>query len=169
MTSHNQEEINTNLKIFIAEIIKQDRPDSHLITVLHKAQELNGYLSREIMDLVSQEMNIPTSTIWGVATFYHYFKLNPVGKYNISVCMGTACYVKGGSEVLTAVKEELGIEIGQTTEDLLFSLHEARCIGACGLAPVAMINDKIYGELTPKKIIDIINNLKKEDESKQIP
>ncbi|MFA6913903.1 MAG: NAD(P)H-dependent oxidoreductase subunit E [Endomicrobiia bacterium] len=169
MTSHNQEEINTNLKIFIAEIIKQDRPDSHLITVLHKAQELNGYLSREIMDLVSQEMNIPTSTIWGVATFYHYFKLNPVGKYNISVCMGTACYVKGGSEVLTAVKEELGIEIGQTTEDLLFSLHEARCIGACGLAPVAMINDKIYGELTPKKIVDILNNLKKESENTQIP
>ncbi|MDD5101905.1 MAG: NAD(P)H-dependent oxidoreductase subunit E [Endomicrobiaceae bacterium] len=169
MTSHNQEEININLKIFIAEIIKKERPDSHLITVLHKAQELNGYLSREIMDLVSQEMNIPTSTIWGVATFYHYFKLNPIGKYNISVCMGTACYVKGGSEVLTAVKEELDIEIGQTTEDLLFSLHEARCIGACGLAPVAMINDKIYGELTPKKIIDIINNLKKEAESKQIP
>ena len=169
MTSHNQQEINTHLKNFIAEIIKQDRPDSHLITVLHKAQELNGYLSREIMDLVSQEMNVPTSTIWGVATFYHYFKLNPIGKYNISVCMGTACYVKGGSEVLTAVKEELDIEIGQTTEDLLFSLHEARCIGACGLAPVAMINDKIYGELTPKKIIDIINNLKKEDESKQIP
>lgn len=169
MTSHNQQEINTQLKNFIAEIIKQDRPDSHLITVLHKAQELNGYLSREIMDLVSQEMNIPTSTIWGVATFYHYFKLNPVGKYNISVCMGTACYVKGGSEVLTAVKEELGIEIGQTTEDLLFSLHEARCIGACGLAPVAMINDKIYGELTPKKIVDILNNLKKESENTQIP
>jgi NADH:ubiquinone oxidoreductase subunit E len=168
MTSHihNQEEINNQIKDFIAEILKQDRPDSHLITVLHKAQELNGYLSREVMDLVSQEMNIPTSTIWGVATFYHYFKLNPIGKYNISVCMGTACYVKGASEILETLKEELGIGVGETTEDMLFSMHEARCIGACGLAPVAMINDKIYGELTPKKITDIINKLRKEEEPK---
>ncbi|MEA5001058.1 MAG: NADH-quinone oxidoreductase subunit NuoE [Endomicrobiaceae bacterium] len=168
MTSHihNQEEINKQIKDFIAEILKQDRPDSHLITVLHKAQELNGYLSREVMDLVSQEMNIPTSTIWGVATFYHYFKLNPIGKYNISVCMGTACYVKGASEILETLKEELGIGVGETTEDMLFSMHEARCIGACGLAPVAMINDKIYGELTPKKITDIINKLRKEEETK---
>lgn len=168
MTSHthNQEEINKQVKNFIAEILKKDRPDSHLITVLHKAQELNGYLSRDIMNLVSEEMNIPSSTIWGVATFYHYFKLNPIGKYNISVCMGTACYVKGASEILETLKEELGIGIGETTEDMLFSIHEARCIGACGLAPVAMINDKIYGELTPKKITDIINRLRKQEETK---
>ncbi|MGE4385283.1 MAG: NAD(P)H-dependent oxidoreductase subunit E [Endomicrobiaceae bacterium] len=168
MTSHthNQEEINKQVKNFIAEILKKDRPDSHLITVLHKAQELNGYLSRDIMNLVSEEMNIPSSTIWGVATFYHYFKLNPIGKYNISVCMGTACYVKGASEILETLKEELGIGIGETTEDMLFSIHEARCIGACGLAPVVMINDKIYGELTPKKITDIINLLRKQEETK---
>ncbi|MFA7074721.1 MAG: NAD(P)H-dependent oxidoreductase subunit E [Endomicrobiaceae bacterium] len=168
MTSHthNQEEINKQVKNFIAEILKKDRPDSHLITVLHKAQELNGYLSRDIMNLVSEEMNIPSSTIWGVATFYHYFKLNPIGKYNISVCLGTACYVKGASEILETLKEELGIGIGETTEDMLFSIHEARCIGACGLAPVVMINDKIYGELTPKKITDIINLLRKQEETK---
>ncbi|MDD3729859.1 MAG: NADH-quinone oxidoreductase subunit NuoE [Endomicrobiaceae bacterium] len=159
---HNQQEINSRLKIFIDEIKKTERSDSHLITILHKAQELNGYLSKEIMDLVAEEMQIPTSVIWGVATFYHYFKLSPIGKYNISVCMGTACYVKGASEVLETIKETLEIEIGETTEDMMFSLQEARCIGACGLAPVAMINDKIYGELNPKKIVDIINKLKEE-------
>ena len=166
---HNQQEINKNLKLFIDEIKKQQRSDSHLITILHKAQELNGYLSKEIMNIVAEEMQIPASVIWGVATFYHYFKLSPIGKYNISVCMGTACYVKGANEVLETVKETLDIEIGETTEDMLFSLHEARCIGACGLAPVAMINDKIYGELTPKKIVDVINDLKKQaDEEAKI-
>lgn len=157
-----QQEINKQLKNFILEIKKQERSDSHLITILHKAQELNGYLSKELMDLVAEEMQIPTSVIWGVATFYHYFKLSPIGKYNISVCMGTACYVKGANEVLETVKEILDIKIGETTEDMLFSLQEARCIGACGLAPVVMINDKIYGELNPKKITDIINDLKKQ-------
>lgn len=157
-----QQEINKQLKNFILEIKKQERSDSHLITILHKAQELNGYLSKELMDLVAEEMQIPTSVIWGVATFYHYFKLSPIGKYNISVCMGTACYVKGANEVLETVKEILDIKIGETTKDMLFSLQEARCIGACGLAPVVMINDKIYGELNPKKITDIINDLKKQ-------
>lgn len=157
-----QQEINNQLKNFILEIKKQERSDSHLITILHKAQELNGYLSKEIMDLIAEDMQIPTSVIWGVATFYHYFKLSPIGKYNISVCMGTACYVKGANEVLETIKEILDIKIGETTEDMLFSLQEARCIGACGLAPVVMINDKIYGELNPKKITDIINDLKKQ-------
>lgn len=164
---HNQQEINNQLKIFIDEIKKRERSDSHLITILHKAQELNGYLSKEIMDLVAEEMQIPTSVIWGVATFYHYFKLSPIGKYNISVCMGTACYVKGASEVLETIKETLEIGIGETTEDMMFSLQEARCIGACGLAPVAMINDKIYGELNAKKITDIINDLKKQAEEEE--
>lgn len=159
-----QQEINNQLKNFILEIKKQERSDSHLITILHKAQELNGYLSKEIMDLIAEDMQIPTSVIWGVATFYHYFKLSPIGKYNISVCMGTACYVKGANEVLETIKEILDIKIGETTEDMLFSLQEARCIGACGLAPVVMINDKIYGELNPKKITDIINDLKKQSE-----
>jgi NADH-quinone oxidoreductase subunit E/NADP-reducing hydrogenase subunit HndA len=161
-----QQEISKQLKNFILEIKKQERSDSHLITILHKAQELNGYLSKEIMDLVAEEMQIPTSVIWGVATFYHYFKLSPIGKYNVSVCMGTACYVKGANEVLETVKELLDIKIGETTKDMLFSLQEARCIGACGLAPVAMINDKIYGELNPKKITDIINGLKKQENEK---
>ncbi|GAB1402639.1 NADH-quinone oxidoreductase subunit NuoE [Elusimicrobiota bacterium] len=159
-----QQEINKQLKNFISEIKTQERSDSHLITILHKAQELNGYLSKETMDLIAEDMQIPTSVIWGVATFYHYFKLSPIGKYNISVCMGTACYVKGANEVLETIKEILDIKIGETTEDMLFSLQEARCIGACGLAPVVMINDKIYGELNPKKITDIINDLKKQAE-----
>jgi NADH-quinone oxidoreductase subunit E/NADP-reducing hydrogenase subunit HndA len=150
------------LKDFIAGTQTLAYPDSHLIAVLHKAQGLFGYLSRETMDLIAQEMRIPTAHIWGVATFYHYFKLAPPGRHQIAMCLGTACYVKGASEVLEALKKELGVEVGQTTGDDLFTLQEARCLGACGLAPVCMIDDKIYGDLTAKKITDIIAKYRKE-------
>jgi NADH:ubiquinone oxidoreductase subunit E len=154
------------LKDFIARTQGQEHPDSHLIGVLHKAQELYGYLSQETMDLVAQEMRIPTAHIWGVATFYHYFKLTPPGKHQISLCLGTACYVKGAAQVMEALKKDLAVEVGQTTPDGLFTLQEARCLGACGLAPVCMIDDKIYGELTPKKIVDIIAKYRKEAKGK---
>ncbi|MCL2484758.1 MAG: NADH-quinone oxidoreductase subunit NuoE [Endomicrobia bacterium] len=144
------------LKNYIEQYLKKEDGDSYLIAVLHKAQELYGFLSRETMEFVAQEMNIPTSTIWGVATFYHYFNLKPRGKYIISVCMGTACYVKGAAEIMGALKEELGIKEGETTKDMLFTLQEARCLGACGLAPLIMINGKIHGDLTPKKIAELI-------------
>jgi NADH:ubiquinone oxidoreductase subunit E len=144
------------LKDFISKTQGQPHPDSHLIGVLHKAQELYGYLSKETMDLVAQEMRIPTAHIWGVATFYHYFKLNPPGKHQISLCLGTACYVKGASQVMEAIMKDLGVEVGQTTADGLFTLQEARCLGACGLAP----------ELTPKKITDIIAKYRKEAKGK---
>ncbi len=149
------------LRAFIAVCVQKEYPDSYLIAVLHKAQELFGYLSVEVMDEVAHKMNIPTAHIWGVATFYHYFNLKPIGKYVISVCLGTACYVKGAAEVLEAIKRELGVEIGQTTADNLFTLHEARCLGACGIAPVIMINDKIYGELDAKKVVALINQYRK--------
>ncbi len=154
------------LKDFISKAQTDAHPDSQLIAVLHKAQEIYGYLSRETMDLVAEQMRLPTAHIWGVATFYHYFKLTPPGRHQISLCLGTACYVKGAAQVLEALKKDLGVDVGQTTPDGLFTLQEARCLGACGLAPVCMIDDKVYGELTPKKITDIIARYRKDAKGK---
>lgn len=150
------------LKKYMQELKGRARPDSQLIAVLHKAQELYGYLPKEIMDEVALTMNIPTAHIWGVATFYHYFNLAPKGKYTISVCLGTACYVKGAEEILEALKQELKIGLGETSEDGLFSLQETRCLGACGLAPVMMVGDKIYGTLTSKKVVEVIKMYRKQ-------
>ena len=149
------------LKKYIEKTSGNEHAESYLIAVLHKAQGLFGYISKDVMNMVSAEMNIPTAHIWGVATFYHYFNLKPVGKHVISVCMGTACYVKGADKVKDALKRELGIEVGETTEDGLFTLQEARCLGACGIAPVIMIDENIYGELDNKKTIDLINKYRK--------
>lgn len=149
------------LKAFIADCSQKEYPDSYLIAVLHKVQGLFGYLPREVMDQVADMMQIPTAHIWGVATFYHYFNLKPIGKHTVSVCLGTACYVKGAAEILEAIKRELGIQVGQTTEDMMFTLQEARCLGACGIAPVIMIDDKIYGELDAKKVVAVINQYRK--------
>jgi len=139
--------------------------ESYLIDILHKAQGLYGYLKKDIMDFIAEEMNVPTAHIWGVATFYHYFNLKPIGKYVISVCMGTACYVKGATDVLDAIKKELKVKVGDTTSDGMFTLQEARCLGACGLAPVIMVNNKIHGELTPKKVLDIIAGYRKSEKA----
>jgi len=155
------------LKRYMQDVKSGENKESYLIAILHKAQELYGYLDRDIMDEIAVTMNIPTARIWGVATFYHYFSLAPKGKYVISVCMGTACYVKGAAELLDVIKEELKISIGETTEDRLFTLQEARCLGACGLAPVMMIDDIIYGELTPKKVVKLLNDYRNRDK-KQI-
>ncbi|MCK4998251.1 MAG: NADH-quinone oxidoreductase subunit NuoE [Anaerohalosphaera sp.] len=149
------------LKEYIAATQSNDNPESYLIAVLHKVQGLFGYLPREVMDVVAKAMNIPTAHIWGVATFYHYFNLKPVGKHIVSVCMGTACYVRGAGKVLEALKKNIGVEIGETSEDKLFTLQEARCLGACGIAPVIMIDDKIYGELTGKTATELIKKYRK--------
>jgi NADH:ubiquinone oxidoreductase subunit E len=141
----------------------QEHHESQLIAILHKAQELYGYLDKEVMNEIAVSMNIPTAHIWGVATFYHFFNLKPKGKHTVAICLGTACYVKGAQQVLEAIQEELKIELGDTTTDKLFTLQEARCLGACGLAPVVMIDEKIYGELTPKKIVDILQEFRKKD------
>ncbi|MBM3245083.1 MAG: NAD(P)H-dependent oxidoreductase subunit E [Candidatus Omnitrophica bacterium] len=150
------------LKEYMGQFKGKPRSESNLITIMHKAQELYGYLSQEAMDAIALEMSIPTAHIWGVATFYHYFNLTEQGKYTISVCLGTACYIKGAAEILDKIREELGIDIGQVTEDKLFGLQIARCLGACGLAPVIMINGKIYGSLTPKKVSEIIQSYRKQ-------
>ncbi len=151
------------LKKFIDGLRDKPHFESYLIAVLHKAQGLFGFLSRDTMDFVSAEMNIPTAHIWGVATFYHYFNLEKQGMYNVAICMGTACYVKGAADILKTLKKELKVEVGGTTEDNLFTLSEARCVGACGLAPVVMIDDEIYGDLTPESIVELIKMYRKKE------
>lgn len=152
----------TALKDFMETRKTDEYHESHLIGILHKAQELYGYLSQEIMQQIALEMQIPAAKIWGVASFYHYFNLKPVGKHIISVCLGTACYVKGAGRILDRLQEDLNLKIGETSQDRLFSLHEARCLGACGLAPVVMIGDRIHGNLTPDRMSEIVRELKKD-------
>lgn len=145
------------LKATIAEH-KDDK--GALMPVLQKAQELYGYLPIEVQTMISEEMGIPLEKVYGVATFYSQFSLNPKGKYRISVCLGTACYVKGSGDVFNTLQKVLGIKGGEITKDGLFSLDDCRCIGACGLAPVMTINDDVYGRLTgdEKEIKDILAN-----------
>ncbi|MDD5255570.1 MAG: NAD(P)H-dependent oxidoreductase subunit E [Candidatus Omnitrophica bacterium] len=149
------------LKTFMEQLRGTPRSESNLIAILHKVQELYGYLNREAMDEVAATMQIPTAHIWGVATFYHYFKLKAPGKHVIAICLGTACYIKGAGEILEKLKDELKIDIGGISPDGMFSLEEARCLGACGLAPVMMIDGKIYGSLTPKRVSEIIQGYRK--------
>ncbi|MBN1411266.1 MAG: NADH-quinone oxidoreductase subunit NuoE [Spirochaetales bacterium] len=146
---------------FIDNYREKDNFESYLIAVLHRVQEVNGYVDEASMDLIAHAMGIPTARIYGVATFYHFFNLKPVGKYIISVCMGTACFVKGANAIADKIKEILNIETGETTKDGLFTLQEARCLGACGQAPVLMINNKIHGRMTPKKTADMIKKIKR--------
>ena len=124
--------------------------------VLQAAQEIFGYLPEEVQIMVAEGLDIPLSEVYGVSTFYSFFTLNPKGKYQISLCLGTACYVKGASDVLEAVEKHLGICPGSITPDGKFSLDACRCIGACGLAPVMMINNDVYGRLTPEQVGGIL-------------
>jgi NADH:ubiquinone oxidoreductase subunit E len=145
---------------YIENCMKKEHPKSYLIAVLHKIQDRYGYLSIENLQAVAYLMNIPSSNVSGVASFYHYFSLTPKGKYVISVCMGTACYVKGAEKVLNKIFEELNITIGKTTEDNLFTLTETRCLGMCAMAPVLKIGDDIYSKVKPDEIVDILKKYK---------
>jgi len=133
-----------------------------LVPVLHEAEEVYGYLPLEVQKKIAEGLNIPLAEVYGVVTFYTQFSLNPKGKYKIQVCMGTACYVKGSGAILEKLKEKLEIDVGECTSDGKFSLEACRCIGACGLAPVIMINDDVYGRLVPDDIEGIIEKYKKE-------
>mgnify|MGYP000708292413 FL=1 len=128
-----------------------------LIPVLHEAQDLYGHLPFEVQKIIADGLNIPVAKVYGVVTFYSQFSLNPKGKYRVSVCIGTACYVKGAAEILDKLKERLSIDVGECTDDGLFSLDSCRCIGACSLAPVVTINDEVYGKLVPADIDGIID------------
>lgn len=132
-----------------------------LINILHKAQEHFGYLPAEVQETIAQNLNISVAKVYGVVTFYSFFSMTPKGKHPISVCIGTACYVRGAEKVLEELKKELKISVGETTPDGKFSLSCLRCVGACGLAPVVMIGDKTYGRVAPedvKKIIEEYNS-----------
>ncbi len=130
-------------------VIEEHRDDpGALMPVLQKAQDIYGYLPIEVQEMISQKMGIPMEKVYGVSTFYSQFSLNPKGKYKISVCLGTACYVKGSGVVFEKLQSILGIGGGEITSDGKFSLDDCRCIGACGLAPVMTVNDDVYGKLT---------------------
>ena len=144
---------NAELEAYISE---NKDVEGVLIPVMQKAQELFGYLSLETMELISERLDVPVSEIYGVATFYALFSLTPKGEYVISVCTGTACYVKGAQLVLDEVKKQLGIESGEPTPDGKFSIQDTRCLGCCGLAPVMVINNDVYGRLEPADIKDIL-------------
>ncbi|MCS7151076.1 MAG: NAD(P)H-dependent oxidoreductase subunit E [Endomicrobia bacterium] len=148
------------LKDYLKNFKDKPRVESNLITILHKVQDIFGYLDRSALEEVAETIQVPTSHIWGVATFYHYFKLKKPGKHIISVCLGTACYIKGADEIIAKLKEELKTDVGGVSPDGLFSLEEARCLGACSLAPVVMIDGKVYGNLTPQSVTQIIKEYK---------
>ena len=159
------QECNCNKKdenlVKIVEEYKHDK--SNLIQVLNGVQEYYGYIPKDAMIYISEEMNIPVAEIYGVVTFYSRFSLKPKGKYNICVCQGTACFVKGAERILDKVKQELGIEVGETTEDGKFSLEPTRCLGACGLAPVFTINGEVYGNATVEKVKKVLDELKSKE------
>lgn len=134
-----------------------------LIEILRQAQEIFGYLPMEVQEFIAQEMNLPVSKIYGVVTFYNFFSMKPRGKHMVNVCLGTACYVKGASRIVSLLEEILGIKMGETTEDKLFTLSAVRCVGACSLAPVIVIGEDTFGRLeTKKQVSDIIDRYKTE-------
>lgn len=150
----------TELKAFIDECrgnAKEGRVRGVLIECLHKAQELFGYLPKEVQVYVARELSLHHSVVYGVISFYSFFNENPVGKFRISICTGTACFVRGAGRVMQEFQHFLHIEDGGTTPDRNYSLASLRCVGACSLAPVVLVNEKVYGNVTAKMVPDIIN------------
>lgn len=147
---------------FIRGVFDPDHPQSALISILHFGQEKFGYLSPDLMEHVAQVTQVPSAEIYGVATFYGYFKLQPQGKHRISVCMGTACYIRGAAKLLETIEDMLDVKPGQTTEDNLFTLDETRCIGACGLAPVLTVDEKVYANVEPEQLKGILEEWRKD-------
>lgn len=141
---------------------KYDNKPGELINILHEAQSLQGYLPEEMQRIIAARLDIPVSKVYGVVTFYTFFTMTPKGKYPISVCMGTACYVRGSEKLLEELKRRLGIDVGETTPDGKYSLDCLRCVGACGLAPVVMIGEKVYGRLQAADIKNILDELEQQ-------
>lgn len=148
----------------VNEILQQFLKDKqNLITILNEVQEKYGYIPKIAQIEISNYLNIPLAEVYGVITFYSRFTLKPKGKYNISVCLGTACFVKGSKELFERAKQKLGIEEGETTSDGLFSLDATRCVGACGLAPVFTVNNEVYGKATVKKLDEVLDSIKDQE------
>ena len=143
-------------KELMAVIEEHKGQEGATIPVLHKAQEIYGYLPIEVQTMIAEGLGVPLAEVYGIVTFYTQFSLSPKGKYHIGVCLGTACYVKGSGDILEKIKERLGIDVGECTEDGKFSIEATRCIGACGLAPVLTVNEEVYGRLTVDDVDDIL-------------
>ncbi len=137
--------------------IDSGKHDKHLLmTVMQKAQDIYGYLPFEVQVMIAEGMDVPLEKVYGVSTFYAQFALSPKGEYNVSVCLGTACYVKGSQDVFDEISKQLDIGAGECTGDGRFSLEDCRCVGACGLAPVFMVNEDVYGKVTPDQVKGIL-------------
>ena len=134
----------------------------NLIMVLHQVQQTYGYIPRNIAIEISERLSVPLAKIYGVVTFYNFFKLEKAGKYKIQVCLGTACYIRGGDDLLKALEKELGIGLNSTTPDGLFSIEAVRCLGCCGLAPVIVVNGNVHGRVTAKDVPAIIEQYRKQ-------
>ncbi|NLT97824.1 MAG: NADH-quinone oxidoreductase subunit NuoE [Christensenellaceae bacterium] len=145
---------------FIRFIEEQKKKPGPLMPIMQKAQSLFGALTIEVQELISEQLGIPMSDVYGVATFYSQFALEPKGEHIISVCMGTACYVRNAEKVLDRLSEELGVSPGGTTPDRKFTLEPTRCLGCCGLAPVIMIDDQVFGRLTPSDVPEVLAKFK---------
>lgn len=145
----------------VGEILdKYGRQSSHLIPILQEIQEVYRYLPQEIMNYVAQALNIPADRVYGVATFYAHFALEPKGKYLIRLCDGTACHVRGSEPILKALRERLGVSQSKpTTDDMMFTVETVSCLGACGLAPVMVINDEVHGQMTPEAALNLIDGI----------
>jgi len=129
-----------------------------LISVLHKAQDIFSYLPKEVQNHIAHKLDIPSSKVYGVVTFYSYFTMTKKGKYRVSVCMGTPCFVRGADKVLAKFESELGIKAGTTSEDGMYSVDALRCVGACGLAPVVLVNGKVYGRIQENDVEGVIKD-----------
>ncbi len=140
---------------------KYPQEKDQLIAILNDIQEKYGYIPKQAQKVISEELSMPMAEIYGVITFYSRFTLTPKGKYNISICLGTACYVKGSQKLLDRAKERLKIEAGEVTPDGKFSIDEVRCVGACGLAPVFMVNEEVYGNATVKLFDEVMDKYEK--------
>lgn len=147
---------------FVEQLFSEYKPiKDNLIQMLNEIQEHYGYVPMEVQKELSEFLSIPMAEIYGVVTFYSRFSLKPKGKYNISVCMGTACYVKGSQKIMDRLLERLQIKPGETTKDGMFSIEETRCVGACGLAPVFTVNGEVYGKATVRKLDQVLDELMK--------
>ena len=151
-------QLTPELKAFIEEW--KEKP-GNLIMVLHQVQQTYGYIPREVAIEVSELLNVPLAKIYGGVTFYNFFKLQKAGKYIIQVCLGTACYLRGGDDLMKELERQLGIGVNGTTPDGLFSIEAVRCLGCCGLAPVIVVNGEVHGKLETKSIAGIIEKYRK--------
>ncbi len=161
MTNNNPAQ-NLLYKKLQAVIDEKKELQNPLIEILHQAQEIFGYLPAEVQQFIAEQMNIPIGQVYGVVTFYNFFSMEPRGKHVINVCTGTTCYVKGAPQLIRMIEEELSLDMGKTTEDGLFTLTSVRCVGACSLAPVFVIDEKTYGCIeTRKKLVNILDGYRK--------